>query len=262
MHPMERLRHLARAGPLDHAVLVYESAVALASLGDDGAALLLACRRLLQRHPASGPLWWLCARMACADDAVAEVWRCVAELDDDPTPTHVSPALAEDATVVILGWPEVAAQALAGRPDLRVLVVDARGEAGELARRLRAMEVDAVEVEEAATAAAVLASDAVVLEAAALGAVGFVAVAGSRAAAAVAGHAGVPVELVAGAGRRLPPGLWAAAEARLGSEEPWWAPQEVVPLDLVDTVVRPHGRSSPADLLARSADCPDAPELR
>jgi hypothetical protein len=93
-----------------------------------------------------------------------------------------------------------------------------------------------------------------------MGPSGFVAIAGSRAAAATARHAGVPVWVAAGVGRVLPARLWDALTARLEGDEPWLAADEVVPLDLVDRVAGPTGLLAGADA-ARRADCPVAPEL-
>lgn len=258
---MERLRHLARAGAVEHRVLVHESAPALAALGHDNGALVLSCRRLLQHHPGSGPLAWMCARILCGEDPRAEAWRCVGEIDHDTTAEHLADELPEASTVVVLGWPEVAAAALARRGDVTSLVVDAGAEAAGLAHRLQDLDVDAVEVAEAGTAAAVRSADLLVLEAAALGPDAFVAVSGSYAAAAAARYARVPVWLVAGVGRGLPPGLWSGMTARLEREEPWAAVDEIVPLDLIDAVVRPPGRL-PGPAGAGAPDCPDAPELR
>lgn len=259
MHPMERLRSVARAGPLEHELLVQESAASLAALAGDVAALLLSCKRLLERHPLSGPLWWLCARMLCSDDPRREGRACVRELGWDQTSEHLRAELPEAGIVTVLGWPEVAAPALARRGDLRVLVADAGGDGGQLASRLELLDVEAVAVGDRRVSAAVLASDAVVLEAGALGAGGFVAVGGSRAAAAVARHAGVPVWVVAGIGRVLPPGAWNVLAGRLAGSDPWSADEELVPLDLADALVRPGGRIG----LPQSVppDCPETPEL-
>jgi hypothetical protein len=80
-----------------------------------------------------------------------------------------------------------------------------------------------------------------------------VAVAGSRAAAAVAHHAGVPVWVTAGVGRVLPAGLWDTLVARLGEvPEPWARGSEWVPLDLVDVIVGPGGPESLVEALARA----------
>ncbi|MBW3645989.1 MAG: hypothetical protein KY441_10860 [Actinobacteria bacterium] len=259
MHPMERLRYVAGAGPLEHELLVQESAGSLAALAGDAAALLLSCKRLLQRHPSSGPLWWLCARMLCSDDPRREGRRCVRELTGDETPQHLEAELPEAGVVTVLGWPELGASVLARRGDLRVLVVDAGGEGDELASRLQLLDADAVPVSDRGVSAAVLASDVVVLEAGALGAGGFVAVAGSRAAAAVARHAGVPVWVVAGVGRVVPAGAWAALAGRLAGAEPWSADEELVPLELADVLLRPAGRLAlPGHVVP---DFSEAPEL-
>ena len=238
-----------------------ESAPALAALAHDSGALTLACRRLLEHHPASGPLAWLCARVLGAEDGRAESWRCAREIDGDTTAECLAGELPDMATVVVLGWPEVAAAALARRGDVAPLVVDAGHDGDRLARRLRDIGIDAHEVPEAGMAAAVRAADLVILEAEALGPGGFAGLSGSYAAAAVAGHAGVPVWATVGVGRRLPPGLWGAMAQRLQREEPWNAAEELVPLDLVDVVIRPTGPTSAADP-AGAADCADAPELR
>ncbi|MGH9266008.1 MAG: hypothetical protein ACRD1D_15080, partial [Acidimicrobiales bacterium] len=120
---------------------------------------------------------------------------------------------------------------------------------------------DAALVPESGVGAAVAASSLVLLDASAVGPGGFLAVAGSRAAAAVAYTEQIPVWVVAGVGRVLPERLWAAmvgAVTAVGA--PWDADWEVVPLELATAVVGPDGPQSPADALAR-ADCPDAPEL-
>ena len=237
---------------------------ALSGLGQDSGALVLSGRRLLQHHPASGPLTWLCARVLCADDARAEAWRCAREICGDTTAEYLAGELPGAATVAVLGWPEVTATALARRGDVAPLVVDAgaEGEGFNLARRLRAIDIDASEVAPVGVAAAVKAADLVLLEAAAMGPEEFLAVSGSYAAAAVARLVGVPVWLVAGVGRVLPDGLWTAMTRRLERVQPWTATEEVVPLDLVEAVVRPTGVSADIGLVARTADCPDAPELR
>lgn len=262
MHPIEHLRYVARAAGEGPAHLAREAAGALAAFGDDSAGLVVACRRLVERQPTHGPLWWLAARvLRTPGDAGAEAARAAAELERDRTPKVLAEALATDATVCVLGWPEQAAVALRRRGDIRVLVVEAGGEGHALVRHLEAANVDVCLVEEAGAGAAAAASDLVVLEASALGPEGLVAAAGSRAVAAVARHAGVAVWAVAGVGRVLPEPLWAALVARLRrAGQPWDLDEEVVPLDLVDVVVRPAGCVVPMEAVRR-ADCPAVPEL-
>jgi translation initiation factor 2B subunit (eIF-2B alpha/beta/delta family) len=129
-------------------------------------------------------------------------------------------------------------------------------------RRLQHAGLDAVDVPTSGMGAAVLSSDVLLLEAVAVGPGGFVAVAGSLAAATVARHAEVPVWLAAGVGRLMPARMWDALADRRATRlaDPWDLDEEVVPLDLVDRVAGPHGLVDPAAALRRT-DCPVAPEL-
>jgi translation initiation factor 2B subunit (eIF-2B alpha/beta/delta family) len=243
-------------------LLARESAGALATFTEDPQALVTACRRLVDRHLTAGTVWWLAARVLAAADPSSEAWRAAEEIEDDPTSQVVAAALPEDATVVVVGWPEQAGDALRRRADVEALVIDAGGEGEGFSRRLRNADVEAVDVPDSGVGAAVAESDLVLLEASALGPDGFVAPCGSRAAAAVAQHAGVPVWVVAGTGRVLPARLWQALVQRLDAaeEEAWDRADEVVPLDLADTVYGPLG-PSPAFDAPKRADCPVAPEL-
>jgi hypothetical protein len=259
VHPIERLRYVARAGGVDQGELVREAAAALSGLSDDPGGLIMSCRRLLARHPTAGALWYLSARMLTGDPR-AEAWNVTEELEHDATPRHLARLLPEEARLTVVGYPELTALALPKRGDVEVLAVDAGGDGAQLARRLRGADVEAIDVPDAGVAAAVAASQVVVLEASCLGPGGFVAATGSRAAAAVARQAGVPVWLVVGVGRALPPRFWDAAIAGLGGEEPWEEPEELVPLALVDRAVAPDGGHPAVDLTGR-ADCGPVPEL-
>ncbi|MDQ3898050.1 MAG: hypothetical protein M3326_12565, partial [Actinomycetota bacterium] len=120
---------------------------------------------------------------------------------------------------------------------------------------------EAALVPESGLGAAVAASTLVLLDASAVGPGGFLAVSGSRAAAAVAYTEEIPVWVVAGAGRVLPDRLWGAmVDAATAVGDPWDTDWEVVPLELATAVVGPDGLQPPGEALAR-ADCPDAPEL-
>jgi len=262
MHPIEHLRYVARAAGEGPALLAREAAGALAAFSDDPAGLVTACRRLVDRQPTSGPIWWLAARVLGApDDGATEAWRAAAELERDPTVDALVVDLPDDALVTVIGWPEQVGAALRRRGDARVLVVDAAAEGDGLVRRLTGAGVDADLVDESGLGGAAAESDLVLLEASALGPSGFVALAGSRAAAAVGRHAGAAVWLVAGVGRVLPGRLWDALATRLtDAAEPWESIDELVPLDLVDRVIGPTGAQSPDDAVRR-ADCPVTPEL-
>ncbi|HEY8093125.1 MAG TPA: hypothetical protein VID93_05060 [Acidimicrobiales bacterium] len=267
MHPIERLRHVARASGGDQAMVVRETAGALAGLGLDPAGLVTACRRIVERHPTSGPLWWLCARTLTAADPLGEAWRCVVAIEEDPTADELAMALPEDGTVCVVGgWPDLIAQALLRRGDVTVLAVDGQGDGvGDrrwgLAGRLRRLDVEVEEVGAGGLGAAAAAADLVLLEAEAIGPEAFVAPSGSLAAAAVGYCAEVPVWLVGGVGRLLPDRLWQSVVTRLGDAgEPWQVAHDVAPLTMVTALAGAGGPEPVADGLRR-LDCPLAPEL-
>jgi translation initiation factor 2B subunit (eIF-2B alpha/beta/delta family) len=261
MHPIERLRHVARVEGAGPTLVAREAAAALASFGNDPTALVTACRRLVERHVAAGTMWWVAARVLAASDPVGEAWRAAEELEDDHTPAALLRVLPAEGTIVTLGWPEQAGDALRRAGEVELLVVDAGGNWTGIVDRLARRGVDAIDVPEGAVGPAVAMADLVVLEASALGPGGFVADIGSRAAAAVARHAGIPIWLVAGAGRVLPGRLWEALVTMLeADDDPWLAADEVVPLDRVDQVIGPTGPTSMENALKR-ADCPIPPEL-
>ena len=242
-------------------MLVREAASALAGFSDDPAALVTACRRLVDRHPRIAPVWWLAARVLASDQPAREAWAATDELDEDVTPNAVSDALPEEASVVVLGWPELIAPALARRGDVDVYVVDAFDAGSSLVRALERAGTEATLVEERGVGAVAASSDVVLIEAIGAGIDGLVAVSGSRAAAAVARHMGRSVWGVVGRGRVLPDRLWDAYLARLNEDEdPWDAPYELVPLDLFDALIGPDGPVEPS-IGARVTDCPPAPEL-
>ncbi|HSH60874.1 MAG TPA: hypothetical protein VK988_14805, partial [Acidimicrobiales bacterium] len=268
MHPIERLRSVARAEGAGPSLLAKEAAEALVGLDPeslfaapmgpslmdpghvppDPRAFVTALRRLVDRHPTVGTMWWLAARLMASAEPGTEARRACDAVEMDATPNVLGSALPDDATVVIIGWPEHVSQALRRRGDVEVLVVDCLGEGFELARRLHGSGMEAELVPDAGLGTAVCESDLVLLEASAMGPDGFLASAGSRAGAAVAHHAGIPVWLAAGVGRVLPARLWEALLARLDQipEEPWHCSQELVPLALVDHVARPEGVLAPA----------------
>ncbi|MCU1351446.1 MAG: hypothetical protein JWM05_655 [Acidimicrobiales bacterium] len=261
MHPIERLRYVARASGAEPDALVREVAGSLAGFAGDPAALVTACRRMVDRHPAVGPVWWLCARVLAAGDAGDEAWRALDELHGDPTVRELAHALPADATVCVLGWPERLGEALARRGDVEVLVVDTLDEGSGFVRALARRDVEAVDVPLAGLGAAAAAADLVVFDLLACGPTEALAVAGSRAAAAVATTTGAAVWGVSGVGRVLPARLWDALVTRIEQPaEPWDLDEDRVPLELVSHLVGPRGLEPTAVALQR-IDCPAAPEL-
>ena len=258
MHPIERLRYVARARGADAESLVRETAGALRGLGIDPSGLVVACRRIVERHPTCGPLWWLAARLLTSADPMAAARAAVAEIEADCTADVLASELPDGATVATVGWPEIAGQAIARRGDLRVLAVEGQSFVQRLERS--EIECDLVPMDAAAIAAAH--ADVVLVEADALDASRLVAPVGSAVLAAVAGITGTPVWTVAGCGRRLPSPMIEVIAARVERDDDYWMREaETLPLGLVAHVVGPMGRRPASDPGATRAECEMAPEL-
>lgn len=237
MHPIERLRYIARSYGGDPRRLVVETASALRALGADPAGLVVACRRIVERHPTSGPLWWLCAHMLTDSDPFAVARRLASEIADDPTADQLADALPRDATVCVVGWSDLISEALLHRDDLTVLAIGSDDSADLLT-------------------GAVLAADVVLIEALAASATEMLAAPGSRAAASVAYCSEVPVWVVFGVGRRIPEAGFRSLVDRVPNE----GVADVVPLGLCSHIATPSGVVAVGDA-SKAADCPVALEL-
>lgn len=260
MHPIERLRYVARAGGVDQSTLAREAADALASLTNDPAELVTACRRILHRHPIAGALWTMSAQMLTATDPMTAAWDFADALRNDATGQQVAQELPPDCAVALLGWPDITADELHRRGDVEVRVIDAYGEGGGLARQLMARDVDVVEVPLAGLGQACASVDVVVIEAAAAGPDGVVAASGSLAAAAVGYASTREVWVAVPDGRALPGPLFDALVARLeAADDLWELDEELVPLGLFSHIVGPKGRTEAA--AGMREDCAVAHEL-
>lgn len=260
MHPIERLRYVARISGVPQAPLVRETAGALASFSYEPHGLVTACRRMISRHPASGPLLWLASRVLAAGEPLEELYDCMDALDEDMTAVELRHALPDGATVAVLGWPDLVADAIVRRGDVQPFVIDVLGEGSGFVQRLWNNDIDAVDVPVAGLGAAIAEVELVVLESPAIGDTECLAVSGSHAAAAIAQHLGTPVWLVGGVGRMLPGRLFESLRARAIPDEPWARDEELVPLDLVTHVVGPFGVMPTAEAL-QQVECPIAGEL-
>ena len=231
------------------------------SFARDPHALVTACRRMIDRQPGIAPLWWLGARLLTAADPAVEIQVVLGELADDATVRELEFAIPADATVCVIGWPDMVGEALLRRGDLRVLVVDAHREGSGFAARLVQADVDCDDVPVEGMAQAMAASDIVILEASAACPTEVLAVSGSFAAAVLARRLDVPVWLALGVGRLLPAEMYTALVARAGlDDEPWRQDDERLPADLIDVVIGGSGVGAAAAAL-RDVACPVAPEL-
>ena len=238
MHPIERLRYVARAGVVPVAPLVRESASALSSFADDPKGLLTSCRRLLDRRSDCAPLVWLAARMLTAMDARAEAMRVMDDLDADTTGRALRNglhSLPASSGVLAVGELGAYAAALDDRPDLRWIEPD--------------------DLEAAASA------DLVLMTSDCVGPSKALVVAETVSVAEMARGFGTPVWLIAGAGRILPERMWDLLSDRHRPDDPAMRGLAVLDLDrFVTQVVTPSGLRTPAEA-ARRSGCPIVPEL-
>ncbi len=264
MHPIEHLRYVARAHGVDPTALVEETAHALGSLHFDPAGLVVACRRIVERHPFSGPLWWLCSSVASSSEPFETVWELADRIRSDRTGAELAAALADGADVVTIGDPSVISSGLARRGDVRVLAIDVDHSATSFVRTLERFDVDYEPVDAGAAGAATRVADVVLIEALALDAERIVVPSGSSTIAASASAWGTPVWLVAGVGRRLPSPFVDAMEVRrteLASDvDDWTIDVEILPARFVTDVIGPLG-SMPMGPAAAQAECPMSAEL-
>jgi hypothetical protein len=259
VHPIEHLRYVARARGADPTSLAIETASALQHLAFDQAGLVVACRRVVERHPTAGLLWWTCAHLLTAPDPRRRAGELISELYADPTEDRIVADLPTDATVAVAGMPSIVVDALCRRGDLRVIVIGDDRRSGETARRLARADVDHDVASFAEACRRMPSVDLVLVEADAADRCRAFVELGGGVLAAVARAAARPVWVVAGRGRTLPTAYADAISAAVDSSDP----PLVDELDLAaaSTVVGPDG-AWPAALDARSVeDCPFAAEL-
>jgi hypothetical protein len=243
-------------------MLVRETAGAIRGLQFEPAGLVIACRRIVERHPTSGPLWWFCSSLLTAAEPFSAANDLAYQVEHDPTPDHLFDALPDDATVCVVGWPDLIGDAVMRRGDIRVLAVDADDEGSSFVRRLQRADINAEIVPPGGAAAAAIAADVVLVEALAAGPDEVLAASSSRAVASVGYCSEVPVWLVVGRGRRLPAALFTTMLERLADVRvPWDALAEPMPLALAGLVVGPDGLVDAMTPGVLAAECGMAHEL-
>lgn len=235
--------------------------MALASLRADHANLVIACRRIVERHPEVGPLWWMCARLLTSDDPTSLAWEIADEIDDDPAVPALASAFDDDMTVLTVGWPATAGEAIMRRGNLRVWCADSGHEASGFMQRLERYDLDCEPVVTESLARAARAADVVLVEASAACPDRVISPLGSHVLAAVAHSVETPVWLVAGAGARLPVHyVDAIASHTVDLDDTWDGDLDELPISLVTHVASADGVNGDVNA-GLAADCPFAPEL-
>ena len=142
MHPIERLRWIARAHGEAPTTLATEAAWTISELAlDEPPALVTACRRLLESHVTVGPLWWVAATVLVAPDPDQAARRAVGSSARIPRPScsraRWASVFVDDAVIVVACPAETVRDALgsARRPSSVVV-----GSSPELRGEVRGFE--------------------------------------------------------------------------------------------------------------------------
>lgn len=244
-------------------VLARETAMALADFVGDDAGLLIACRRILDRQPTSGPLVWLAAHVLGAPDQRVALWDAVDQLEADQTQAALAFSLPDDAVIATVGWNESLRSLARRRGDLSFVITDTNGDAEYYADSLSDDGHQVTLADAEGTAQAMYEATHLIVALDAMGSTTGLAPLGSFAAAAVAHHLERPVIGVASVGVALADRMYQGLLRRWNeqvSEPRWDRLLEEVPTALVSSVVTTAGELSVADAVARGG-CPIVPEL-
>jgi len=120
MHPIERLRYVARAGSAPDRILVAESIPALAAFSHNPQMLLVAVRQLIARQPESCGLLALGAHMMHSLDPLDAGWEFSGALEADRTADIAeATAIAESGGTDVID--SIASGRAAGSSEIELL---------------------------------------------------------------------------------------------------------------------------------------------
>jgi hypothetical protein len=135
---------------------------------------------------------------------------CEGEIKNDPTIKSLRDAVPQDAVVCVVGWPTTVLNALASRGDVKLFVVESKGDGDAAVERLISMDVDATLVQFEELSRVIGSCDILIVESLAAGPTDVLCSPGSHAVAALGYCLQKPVWLVMACGTRLPAPLWSA----------------------------------------------------
>jgi hypothetical protein len=263
VHPIERLRYVARATDVPADVLARETAMALAHFVGDDAGLLIACRRILDRQSSSATLVWLTAHVLGAPNQRKALWDAVDSLEDDRTMAALAYSLPDDAVVAAVGWTEALSALARKRGDLGFMAVDTDGNAEYQIDRFLDDGQNITVVDAEATAQGLFGTTHLLVQFDALGPNDGLASLGTFPAAAVAKHLEVPVWGIASIGVSLGDRMYRGLVRRWNEhalEPRHLRMREEIPVALIDEVVTTAGLVSPGQAVS-AGGCPIVPEL-
>lgn len=259
MHPIERLRWLARAHGESAATLATEVAWTLADLAvDEPHALVTACRRLLDSHVAVAQLWWVSATVLVAADPAEAARQVVEELCDDPTALVLAAALGvavPGGGIIAVTTPaDTVRDAVARRPDVAVRVLGSLPQLHGEVRSFGTVSDQATGWELDEACRAVDGASLAIVEVIAAGPDGMLVSPDALPLIESARAASVPCWAVAGVGTMLNSQLMRELGRRAADRVRLVAPGSF------ELMVGPEGGAAPNEATARVA-CPQAPEL-
>lgn len=237
--------------------------MALADFVGDDAGLLIACRRILDRQPTSGPLVWLAAHVLGAPDQRIALWEAVDQLEADQTQAALAFTLPDDAVIATVGWTEAMRSLARRRGDLGFVIIDTNGDGEYYADSLVEDGHRVTLVDAEGTAQALYEATHLLVPFDAAGPMSGLAPLGSFAAATVANHLERPVLGVASVGVALADRMYNGLLRRWNeqvSEPRWDRLLEEVPSSLIGSVVTTAGEVTVGDAVAKGG-CPIVPEL-
>lgn len=115
VHPIERLRYVARAGSAPDRILVAESVPALGAFARSPGAMLVALRQLIVRQPESAGLLALAAHMVQSLEPVEAGWAFAESLEMDRTTDQ-----AEEIAISESGGTDVIDSLVSGPSEMLV----------------------------------------------------------------------------------------------------------------------------------------------
>ncbi len=250
MHPIERLRFVARSGEIDPTELAVEAAYALADLANDRRVLVQSCRRLLEFHPTCAPLLWVCAKALTANDLRGTLFEGISALEGDEATEELF-ALPASGSVVVAEASRSILRALCDRPDLAMRLV---GSPHHVRRGMRYLTEGLLPAQGFAlneVDSALLGDPLIVIEPLAVGNGEYLLSAEGAAIYDAACERSLPVNLLLEVGRHLPDELFAALCARCLDHRATSARR-----DVTTRGARPFGSPTLAELagLMESAD--------
>lgn len=244
-------------------MLARETAEALASFVGDDANLLIASRQVVARQPTAGSLVWLVAQVLAAPNPRKALWDAVDELEADNTARVLGRELPSDCCVCVIGWPDALSSALRNRRDLRILAIETDAYSERRIERLVDNEYEATCVPLEGLGQAVAEATHVLFDVNAVGPESLLAGQPALAAAAVAGHWGVPTWGVGGVGVVLPQRMYDGLTRRWHESDTsplWYRIHEELPVEVLTALVMPDGLHA-QDGRPFQTTCPVVPEL-